>query len=120
MMNIESENIGLSELPEFKINKKSAYDIFRKANEIETKVKILKKEENINLLGFCSVKCLLDNREDCYTIIYLFHKFGQILGSFNDYIGGSQGNEYVLKIWIMSIIMALHHHGKIIKIYKID
>ena len=91
---IESENIGLSELPEFKINKKSAYDIFRKANEIETKVKILKKEENINLLGFCSVKCLLDNREDCYRVIYLLHKFKPVLGSFNDYIGGSQGNEY--------------------------
>ena len=91
---MESENIGLSNLPEFKINKKSAYDIFRKANEIKTKVKTLKKEENINLLGFCSVKCLLDNIADCYRVIYLLHKFGQIFGSFNDYIGGSQGNEY--------------------------
>lgn len=91
---MESENIGLSNLPEFKVNKKSAYDIFRKSNEIKTKVKTLKKEENINSLGFCSIKCLLDNREDCYRVIYLLHKFGQIFGSFNDYIGGSQGNEY--------------------------
>lgn len=91
---VESENIGLSSIPEFKINKKSGYDIIRKANEIQERVKDLRKKDYINLLGFCSIKCLVNNRADCYRILYLLHKFSPILGSFNDYIGGSQGNEY--------------------------
>lgn len=91
---VGKEKIGLSSNPEFKINKKSGYDIIRKANEIEEKVKDLRKKDYIQLLGFCSVKCLVNNREDCYRILYLLHKFKPILGTFNDYIGGSQGNEY--------------------------
>lgn len=88
---VESENIGLTSYPEFKINRKSGYDIYRKADEAQ--IKKMKKKD-YNLLGFCSVKCLLENKEDCYKIIYLLHKFKQIFGSFNDYVGGSQGNEY--------------------------
>ena len=91
---MKSENIGLSNEPEFKINKKSAYDIFRKAEEINEQVKDLKRQNNIKLLGFCSIKCLVNKREDCYRLIYLLHKFKPLLGRFNDYIGGSQGNEY--------------------------
>lgn len=91
---MKCEDIGLLNNPEFRINKKSGYDILRKADEIEQKVKVLKKKDNINLLGFCSIKCLLDKKEDCYKVLYLLHKFKPIFGSFNDYIGGSQGNEY--------------------------
>lgn len=91
---VEKESIGLSKKAEFKINKKSGYDIIRKASEIQEKVKDLKKKDYINLLGFCSIKCLVNSREDCYRILYLLHKFSPILGSFNDYIGGAQGNEY--------------------------
>lgn len=90
---VESENIGLLIAPEFKINKKSGYDIIRKASEIRKNVKDLKKED-INSLGFCSIKCLVTSREDCYRILYLLHKFKQILGTCNDYIGGALGNEY--------------------------
>lgn len=88
---VESEDIGLTCYPEFKINRKSGYDIYRKSDD--TKIKKIRKKD-CNLLGFCSVKCLLENKKDCYNMIYLLHKFKQIFGSFNDYIGGSQGNEY--------------------------
>lgn len=91
---IASENINLGYVPRFKINRKSGYDIYRKAKEIKQKVNDLNKTDYINLLGFCSIKCLLNSREDCYKIIYLLHKFRPILGSFSDYIGGAEGDEY--------------------------
>lgn len=91
----ECKKVGLSkEIFKFEVNKKSVYDIIRKANEIEQKVKSINKRDYINLLGFCSIKCIADNKIDCYKAIYLLHKFRPILGSFNDYINGLQGNEY--------------------------
>lgn len=75
-------------------NKRSNYDIFLRSQELRKKVKELNDSDTINLSEFCSIKCLVDNHEECYIALCLIHKFKPIMGYCIDYIPGIQGNEY--------------------------
>lgn len=75
-------------------NKRSNYDIFLRSKKLQSKVKELNDFKTIDLLDFCSIKCLVDTYEQCYEALYLIHMFNPIMGHCIDYLPGIQGNEY--------------------------
>lgn len=91
---LDNSPITFKEDVTFKINQRSNYDIYRKALEAEKTVEELNNDDDIRLSGFCSIKCLVKSKQECYIMIYLIHQFMHQIGSFNDFIGGDQGNEY--------------------------
>ena len=79
---------------EFKLNKKSNYDIYLKAQKINNNVDIFSNENDFKISGFCSIKCLTKTKQECYSMLAFIHEFGYQFGSFFDYISGFQGDEY--------------------------
>lgn len=77
----------------FECNSMSNYDIFLKALEFEKRIKEMNNKEKIESAGFCSIKCLVDTREECYEVLYLLHQFKPIIGTFVDYLSGIKENE---------------------------
>lgn len=78
----------------FECNNMSTYDIFLKSLEFEKRIREMNDKEEIESHGFCSIKCLVNTRKQCYEVLYLLHKFKPIMGYCIDYLSGLQGNEY--------------------------
>lgn len=93
MSKIKSLNFNICSGLEFEINKRSNYEIYSKSCDYKKRVKQLSDKE-IELSGFCSVKCLVDNKKDCYELLYLIHQFNYLMNTFNDYLSGNYENEY--------------------------
>lgn len=90
----EKTNFDFKDDITFKINKKSNYDIFLKAQKLSENVEVFQNDDNFNISGFCSVKCLTKTKEECYKMLAFIHEFGYQFGSFFDYISNFQGDEY--------------------------
>ena len=79
---------------QFKINKKSNYDIYLKSKKMSENVGVFHNDSDFNISGFCSVKCLTKTKTECYSMLSFIHEFGYQFGSFCDYISNFQGDEY--------------------------
>ena len=98
-----------------KLNERSIYDIYLKAEEIARKVKELNNDSAIKLFGFCSIKCLVNTKQECYNALYLIHHFMHQIGSFNDFLTNVQGNEYRsihTNVFINSCLVDFRIHTK--------
>lgn len=79
---------------DFQVNVRSITEIHDKVIELAEQIKMLKHKANIEKLGFCSIKCLVDSKQDCYMALYFIHQFLYQAGSFVDYLNMNLDNEY--------------------------
>lgn len=88
-----SINVGMLKDIKFEFNNMSMYDIFLKSLEFEKRVKEMNDRGKIESSGFCSIKCLVNTREECYKALCLLHQFKPVMGTFVDCLSGIKENE---------------------------
>ena len=89
-----NSNIDFKDDVEFKLNKKSNYEIYLKSKKLSENVGIFHNDTNFKISGFCSIKCLTKTKAECYKMLSFIHDFRYKNGSFCDYISDFQGDEY--------------------------
>ena len=75
-------------------NKRSSYDLFLKSQELKKRLSEINDKSVIDVSGFCSIKCLVEDINLCYQSLGIIHQFNPLMGFDNDYLSGIQGNEY--------------------------
>ena len=79
---------------EFKSNKKSSYSVCKKAGEFNEIIDVLNNEQSFKVSGFCSAKCLVDTKKQCYEMLCFLHSFKCRYSSFCDCMSAYQDDEY--------------------------
>ncbi len=91
---LNESDLTFKEDVEFKNNKKSGYSICKQAGELNEINNILINETALKLSGFCSAKCFVKTKEECYAILSLIHSYPCRYSDFCDFIGGNNDDEY--------------------------
>lgn len=78
----------------FHVNIRSLYEVSELIDDSNVRLSALKNRENIESSGICSIKCLVDNKNQCYHALYFIHQFLYQADTFTDYLNYNIDNEY--------------------------